>query len=92
LASCSPRREPWSGTAGRPGQHLLAALDHAAGVVLEQVDAEAKTNEIPVSATLPDRIDLAGAVVTADALCPRTARSWLCCWRRRCAGIGGGSG
>ena len=51
-----------------PGRHLLAALDHAHGVVLGQVDVEAKTNEIPMFAHLLDRIDLAGAVVTADAL------------------------
>ena len=56
-----------SGVAGGPGRHLLAALDHAHGVVLGQVDVEAKTNEIPMFATLLDRIDLAGAVVTADA-------------------------
>ena len=57
-----------SGTAGGPGRHLLAALDHEHGVVLGQADVEAKTNEIPMFATLLDRIDLAGAVVTADAL------------------------
>jgi hypothetical protein len=57
-----------SGVAGGPGRHLLAALDHAHGVVLGQVDVEAKTNEIPMFATLLDRIGLAGAVVTADAL------------------------
>ena len=57
-----------SGVAGGPGRHLLAALDHAHGVVLGQVDVEAKTNEIPMFATLLDRVDLAGAVVTADAL------------------------
>jgi predicted transposase YbfD/YdcC len=57
-----------SGVAGRPARHLLAALDHARGVVLGQVDVEAKTNEIPMFATLLDRVDLAGAVVTADAL------------------------
>jgi predicted transposase YbfD/YdcC len=57
-----------SGTAGEPGRHLLAALDHARGVVLGQVDVQAKTNEIPLFATLLDRIDLAGAVVTADAM------------------------
>jgi predicted transposase YbfD/YdcC len=37
-------------------------------VVLGQVDVEAKTNEIPLFTTLLDRIDLTGAVVTADAL------------------------
>ena len=57
-----------SGTAAAPARHLLAALDHAHGVVLGQVDVEAKTNEIPMFAALLDRIDLAGAVVTADAL------------------------
>jgi predicted transposase YbfD/YdcC len=57
-----------SATAGQPGRHLLAALDHARGVVLGQVDVQAKTNEIPLFTTLLDRIDLAGAVITADAL------------------------
>jgi predicted transposase YbfD/YdcC len=57
-----------SGTASQPGRHLLAALDHGHSVVLGQVDVRAKTNEIPMFATLLDRIDLTGAVVTADAL------------------------
>ena len=59
-----------SGTAGGPVRHLLAALDHASAVVmgLGQVDVEAKTDEIPMFATLLDRIDLTGAVVTADAV------------------------
>jgi predicted transposase YbfD/YdcC len=57
-----------SGTADGAGRHLLAALDHEHGVVLGQADVEAKTNEIPMFSTLLDRIDLAGAVVTADAL------------------------
>jgi predicted transposase YbfD/YdcC len=37
-------------------------------VVLGQVDVHTKTNEIPLSATLLDGIDLAGAVVTAGAM------------------------
>jgi len=57
-----------SGQDGQPARHLLAALDHTHGVVLGQVDVEAKTNEIPMFSTLLDRIDLAGAVVTADAM------------------------
>jgi predicted transposase YbfD/YdcC len=57
-----------SGTPGQPGRHLLAALDHAHGAVLGQVDAGAKTNEIPTFATLLDRVALDGAVVTADAM------------------------
>jgi predicted transposase YbfD/YdcC len=57
-----------SGLAGGPGRHLLAALDHAHGVALGQVDVEAKTNEIPMFATLLDHVGLTGAVVTADAM------------------------
>jgi predicted transposase YbfD/YdcC len=57
-----------SGLAGGPGRHLLAALDHAHGAVLGQVDVEAKTNEIPMFATLLDHVSVAGAVVTADAM------------------------
>ena len=57
-----------SGAAGGPGRHLLAALDHAHGVVLGQAGVAAKTNEIPMFATMLDRVDLAGAVITADAL------------------------
>lgn len=57
-----------SGRDGEPGRHLLAAFDHDHGVVLGQVDVQAKTNEIPMFATLLDRIDLTGAVVTADAM------------------------
>ena len=57
-----------SASGADPGQHLLAALDHAHGVVLGQVDVQAKTNEIPMLPVLLDRIDLAGAIVTADAM------------------------
>ena len=39
-------RGPASG--GDPGDHLLAALDHAHGAVLGQVEVGAKTNEIPM--------------------------------------------
>ncbi len=42
-----------SATADGPGRHLLAALDHDYGVVLGQADVEAKTNEIPMFATMP---------------------------------------
>ena len=31
-----------------PGDHLLAALDHAHGAVLAQMEVGAKTNEIPM--------------------------------------------
>src|SRR5580693_4002865 len=63
-----------SGLAGGPGRHLLAALDHAHGAVLGRVDVEAKTNEIPMFATLLDHVGVAGAVVTADAMHAQLAK------------------
>jgi predicted transposase YbfD/YdcC len=72
-----------SGTASQPGRHLLAALDHGRGVVLGQVDVAAKTNEIPLFTKLLDRIDLAGAVVTADALHAQTAHAGYLAGQRR---------
>jgi predicted transposase YbfD/YdcC len=53
---------------GEGGRHLLAAFDHAHGVVLGQAEVGAKTNEIPMFPTLLDSIEITGAVVTADAL------------------------
>jgi predicted transposase YbfD/YdcC len=48
--------------------HLLAALEHTTGVVLGQVQVDGKTNEISAFSVLLDQVDIAGAVVTADAL------------------------
>jgi predicted transposase YbfD/YdcC len=48
--------------------HLLAAFDAATGVVLGQTTVDGKTNEINAFAPLLDRVDLAGVVLTADAL------------------------
>jgi predicted transposase YbfD/YdcC len=48
--------------------HLLAALDTGSGVVLGQREVDGKTNEINVFGPLLDKIDIAGAIVTADAL------------------------
>jgi predicted transposase YbfD/YdcC len=57
-----------SASGGEPGDHLLAALDHAHGAVLGQVAVGAKTNEIPMFPVLCDRIEIGGAVITADAM------------------------
>jgi predicted transposase YbfD/YdcC len=57
-----------SACSGEDGRHLLAAFDHRHGVVLGQVEVGAKTNEIPLFSTLLDRIEITGAVLTADAL------------------------
>ena len=57
-----------SGHGDQDSRHLLAACDHAHGAVLGQVEVGAKTNEIPMFSTLLDRLDIADAVITADAL------------------------
>jgi predicted transposase YbfD/YdcC len=54
--------------AGAAAPHLVAAFDHAAAVVLGQVAVAAKTNEIPTVRTLLKILDLAGTVVTIDAM------------------------
>jgi hypothetical protein len=48
--------------------HLLAALLHREAVVTAQIAVPDKTNEIPCAKALLAPLDLAGAVVTADAL------------------------
>jgi predicted transposase YbfD/YdcC len=48
--------------------HLLAALDQRAGTVLAQARVDGKTNEITQFAPLLEPLDLAGCVITADAL------------------------
>jgi predicted transposase YbfD/YdcC len=48
--------------------HLLAALDQHAGAVLGQVRVDGKTNEITRFAPLLEPLELAGCVITADAL------------------------
>jgi hypothetical protein len=49
--------------------HLVAALAHGIGAVLGQVAVDAKSSEIPaVRELLKAFTDLAGAVITADAL------------------------
>jgi predicted transposase YbfD/YdcC len=48
--------------------HLLAALDHHDGAVLAQRQVDGAPAEVPAFQPLLDGLDLAGAVVTADAL------------------------
>ncbi|MEI2779062.1 MAG: ISAs1 family transposase [Tetrasphaera sp.] len=58
-------------TAERTAPHLIAALDHATGVVLGQNQVEAKSNEIPAVRDLLtgfDPCDLRGCVITVDAM------------------------
>jgi hypothetical protein len=51
---------------GRP-VHLLACMDHASRAVLAQRQVGGAPEEVPAFAPLLDGLDLAGAVVTADA-------------------------
>jgi predicted transposase YbfD/YdcC len=61
-----------------PGRHLLAAIDQDRAVVLAQQAVDAKSNEIPALRTLLGTLDLAGTVVTADALhTQRDTATWL---------------
>jgi hypothetical protein len=48
--------------------HLVAAFDHDAGTVLGQVAIAATSNEVPAVRTLLASFDLAGCVVTVDAM------------------------
>ena len=48
--------------------HLLAAADQVTGAVLAQRDVDGKTSEITRFGPLPQDLDLAGCVITADAL------------------------
>ncbi|MGH9653107.1 MAG: ISAs1 family transposase [Bryobacteraceae bacterium] len=48
--------------------HLLAAVTHDHGVVIAQQQVDHKTNEIKLFCPLLTGLDLAGALVTADAL------------------------
>src|SRR6266540_7306363 len=52
---------------GRP-VHLLAAMDHTSRAVLAQHQVGGAPEEVPAFAPLLAPLDLAGAVVTADAL------------------------
>jgi hypothetical protein len=68
LIAVDGKRIRGSGSATIEARHLLGAIDHTHGVVLAQRQVEDKTNEITKFAPLLDPVDLADAVVTADAL------------------------
>jgi len=48
--------------------HLLTVIDQQARTVLAQADVDGKTNEITQFGPLLEPLDLAGCVITADAL------------------------
>jgi predicted transposase YbfD/YdcC len=58
--------------------HLLAAMTGEQGLLAAQTEVGAKTNEIPMIIPLLDGLDLAGTVITADALhCQRATADYL---------------
>ena len=57
-----------------PGVHLVAAYAHEAGLVLAQVAAPGKGQELAAATMLLDTVPLAGRIVTADALLTQRAR------------------
>jgi predicted transposase YbfD/YdcC len=87
----SPPPRPWrqavavdgktlrgSGHHPHPQVHLLAAMDHTSRGVLAQTQVDAKTNEITGFQPLLDGVDLAGRVLTADAMhTQREHADWL---------------
>jgi hypothetical protein len=67
-----------SGHHPNPQVHLLAAMDHSTRAVLTQAGVDHTTNEITGFRPLLDEVDLAGRVVTADALhCQRDHAHYL---------------
>ena len=57
-----------AGTGGYRQPHLVSVLDQASGVVLGQVQVEAKGSEVAAFTTLLDELDLTDVLVTADAV------------------------
>lgn len=51
-----------------PGVHLVAAFAHRAGAVLAQAPSPGKGQELAAARTVLDAVDVAGRVVTGDAL------------------------
>ena len=47
---------------------MVAAVEHKTGMVLGQVEVDAKSNEIPAVRELSTSLDLAGRIVTMDAM------------------------
>ena len=66
-----------TGDHGRP-VHLFSAMIHGEGAVVAQQQVDTKTNEITAFRPLLEDLDLAGALVTADAMHTHRANAaWL---------------
>ena len=47
---------------------MVAAVEHVTGLILGQVEVDSKSNEIPAVRELSNGLDLAGRIVTVDAM------------------------
>ena len=47
---------------------MVAAVEHGTGLVLGQVEVDAKSNEIPAVRDLAESVDVTGRIVTVDAM------------------------
>jgi predicted transposase YbfD/YdcC len=67
-----------TGHRSNPQVHLPAVMDHTSRAILAQIDIDDTTNEITQFRPLLEGLDLAGRVVTADALHTQHAHAdWL---------------
>lgn len=67
-----------SRTATTPARRLIAAVEHASGIVLGQQAIDTNSNEIPALRELLAGIDITDAVITADALHTQQATAaWI---------------
>ena len=55
--------------------HLMAAIMHKEGIVVSQMPVDRKTNEITRFKPLLDNVDIAGKVITADAMHTQVAHA-----------------
>ncbi len=70
--------------------HLPAAMDHATGVVIGQVDVAVKTNDIPMLRELLGQFDITNSVITIDALhTPRSTIEYIVGRLPGCAPVAG---
>ena len=59
--------------------HLLSVVSHQLGITLIQQPVDAKTNEIPIATEILQALDVAGKIITTDALLTqKTFRQTLC--------------
>lgn len=69
-------------TADRVAPHVVSAVTHGDAIVLGQRRTADKSNEIPTVRTLLRGLDIAGAVVTVDAM--HTQKATARCLREQC--------